>query len=58
MKCIILAAGYATWLYPLAENFPKPLLKVREKAIVDWLVDDVGLLIDEFFVVSNHKFAG
>ncbi len=57
MKCIILAAGYATRLYPLTENYPKPLLKVGEKAILDWLVDDIAPLIDEFIVVSNHKFA-
>lgn len=57
MKCIILAAGYATRLYPLTENFPKPLLKVGEKGILNWLVDDVAPLIDEFIVVSNHKFA-
>ena len=57
MKCIILAAGYATRLYPLTENFPKPLLKVGEKGILDWLVDDVAPLTDEFIVVSNHKFA-
>lgn len=57
MKCIILAAGYATRLYPLTENFPKPLLKVGEKTILDWLVDDVAELIDEFVIVSNHKFA-
>ena len=42
MKCLILAAGYATRLYPLTENFPKPLLKVGGKAILDWLVDDIG----------------
>ena len=57
MKCIILAAGYATRLYPLTENFPKPLLKVGEKTILDWLVDDVSPIISEFVVVSNHKFA-
>ena len=57
MKCIILAAGYATRLYPLTENYLKPLLKVGEKTILDWLVDDIALLIDEFIVVSNHKFA-
>lgn len=57
MKCLILAAGYATRLYPLTENFPKPLLKVGEKTILDWLVDDVSPAIDEFIVVSNHKFA-
>ncbi|WP_029232012.1 nucleotidyltransferase family protein [Butyrivibrio sp. VCB2006] len=58
MKCIILAAGYATRLYPLTENFPKPLLKVGDKAILDWLIDDIKDQIDEFVVVSNHKFAG
>ena len=42
MKCIIIAAGYATRLYPLTENFPKPLLKVGKKAILDWLVDDLA----------------
>jgi len=59
MKCLILAAGYATRLYPLTENFPKPLLKVGEKSILDWLIDDLNQtgLIDEYVVVSNHKFA-
>ena len=63
MKCLILAAGYATRLYPLTENFPKPLLKVGgrggipEKTILDWLIDDIGDLADEFVVISNHKFA-
>ena len=58
MKCLILAAGYATRLYPLTENFPKPLLKVGEKPILDWLVDDLvdTTDIDEFVVISNHKF--
>ncbi len=60
MKCLILAAGYATRLYPLTENFPKPLLKVGEKTILDWLVDDINSagLVDEYIVISNHKFAG
>ena len=59
MKCLILAAGYATRLYPLTENFPKPLLKVGDKTILDWLVDDIDTLgsIDEYVVISNHKFA-
>ena len=60
MKCLILAAGYATRLYPLTENYPKPLLKVGDKSILDWLVDDIGSsgLVDGFVVISNHKFAG
>lgn len=59
MKCLILAAGYATRLYPLTENFPKPLLKVQDRAILDWLVDDIDRLgaVDEYVVISNHKFA-
>lgn len=59
MKCLILAAGYATRLYPLTENFPKPLLKVGKKTILDWLVDDLmeTTEIDEFVVISNHKFS-
>ena len=42
MKCLILAAGYATRLYPLTENFPKPLLKVGDRTILDWLVEQKG----------------
>ena len=57
MKCIIIAAGYATRLYPLTENFPKPLLEVGGKPILDHLIDDVKSQIDEFIVVTNHKFA-
>ena len=59
MKCLILAAGYATRLYPLTENFPKPLLEVKGKTILDWLIDDIDSLgaVDEYVVISNHKFA-
>ena len=59
MKCLILAAGYATRLYPLTENFPKPLLEVKGKTILDWLVDDIDTagVIDEYVVISNHKYA-
>lgn len=59
MKCLILAAGYATRLYPLTENFPKPLLKVGDKTILDWLIDDIDAagVVDGYVVISNHKFA-
>lgn len=58
MKCLILAAGYATRLYPLTENFPKSLLKVQDKTILDHLVDDIDTIkeVDEYVVISNHKF--
>lgn len=59
MKCLILAAGYATRLYPLTENFPKPLLEVQGKTILDWLLDDIDKsgVVDQYVVISNHKFA-
>lgn len=58
MKCILLCAGYATRMYPLTENYPKPLLEIKGKPLIDYLVDDLAKarLIDEFFIVSNHKF--
>lgn len=56
---MILAAGYATRLYPLTENFPKPLLEVGGKTILDWLVEDIERsgAVDEYIVISNHRFA-
>lgn len=59
MKCLILAAGYATRLYPLTRNFPKPLLKVGDKTILDWLVDDIegAGRVDEYVIISNHRYA-
>ena len=58
MKCIYLAAGYATRLYPLTENFPKPLLEVAGKSILDWLYDDLesGGSIDRHVIVTNHRY--
>lgn len=58
MKCILLCAGYATRMYPLTENFPKPLLDIKGKPLIDYLIDDLenNNLIDEYIIVSNHKF--
>jgi len=60
MKAIILAAGYATRLYPLTKNFPKPLLEVGGKTILDHLMDQLREIpdIDHVHLVTNHKFAG
>lgn len=59
MKTIFIAAGYATRLYPLTENFPKPLLKVGDRNIIECLLDDVDRLpeIDGHIIVTNHRFA-
>jgi glucose-1-phosphate thymidylyltransferase len=58
MKSLILAAGYATRLYPLTQNFPKPLLEVQGRSILDRLIDDIDKedSIDGHIIISNHKF--
>ena len=57
MTSIILAAGYATRMYPLTLNYPKPLLEVGGKKIIDWLIEDLEKSgVERTVVVSNHKF--
>lgn len=58
MNCILLCAGYATRMYPLTENFPKPLLDIKGKPLIDYLLDDLESkkLINKYIIVSNHKF--
>ncbi len=59
MKVVVLAAGYATRLYPLTENFPKPLLEVNGKSILDYLIEDLDRNedVNEHIIISNAKFA-
>ena len=59
MKCIIIAAGYATRLGELTKNFPKPLLKIGDNTILGRMLDDIDQIseIDEHVIVTNHKFA-
>ena len=58
MKCIILAAGYATRLYPLTKNKPKPLLDVAGKPILEHILEKVWKVTDinEVFIVTNDRF--
>jgi len=60
MKVLILAAGYATRLYPLTLTQPKPLLPVAGKPMVDYVLDNLAPIpgIDRVYIVTNAKFAG
>lgn len=58
MKALILAAGYATRLYPLTKDYPKPLLMIRHKPIINYIVEKLQEIsgLNEIIVVTNHKF--
>jgi glucose-1-phosphate thymidylyltransferase len=59
MNVLILAAGYATRLYPLTLNKAKPLLEVAGKPMIEWIVENLKGVpgIKTTYIVTNHKFA-
>lgn len=59
MNVLILAAGYATRLYPLTLTKAKPLLEVAGKPMLEWVLDNLAPVpgINTVYVVTNHKFA-
>jgi glucose-1-phosphate thymidylyltransferase len=59
MNVLILAAGYATRLYPLTLTKAKPLLDVAGKPMIEWVMDNLGPVpgIETVYVVTNSKFA-
>ncbi|MCM8775960.1 MAG: nucleotidyltransferase family protein [Candidatus Omnitrophica bacterium] len=59
MKVILLCAGYATRLYPLTLDQPKPLLPIGRRPILEWILNRVKEVqkVDSVFLVTNHRFA-
>ena len=59
MNILILAAGYATRLYPLTLTKAKPLLDVAGKPMIEWVIDNLAPIpdIENVYVVTNNKFA-
>ncbi|MEJ7618624.1 MAG: sugar phosphate nucleotidyltransferase [Pyrinomonadaceae bacterium] len=59
MKIIVLAAGYATRLYPLTLTRPKPLLEVAGRPMINHVLDGLRSVPDVtgIYVVTNAKFA-
>jgi glucose-1-phosphate thymidylyltransferase len=58
MKALILAAGYATRLYPLTKNRAKPLLPIKGTPIINYIIKRLEPIedIDKIYVVTNQKF--
>lgn len=59
MIALLLVAGYATRLYPLTINTPKPLLPVAGRPMLDYIADELDTLPDltDICLISNHRFA-
>jgi glucose-1-phosphate thymidylyltransferase len=60
LKAIILAAGYATRLYPLTKGTPKTLLPIAGKPILEYTVQQIAACrdIDRVYLVTNSRFHG
>jgi len=58
MKTIILAAGFGTRLYPLTKDTPKSLLTVKEKPVLNYIIEKVNDVkeVDNIYIVVNDKF--
>jgi glucose-1-phosphate thymidylyltransferase len=59
VKALLLAAGYATRLFPLTENRAKGMLPVGGRPMLDWIADKIDEVpvVDELHVVTNARFA-
>lgn len=59
MNVIILAAGYATRLYPLTLDKAKPLLEVGGRPMIEWVADNLADVpeVEAIYIVTNDKFA-
>lgn len=58
MNAVILCAGFGTRMYPLTKNFPKPLLEVGGKPILDYLIEQMLPLtsLESIHIVTNDRF--
>lgn len=60
MRLVVLAAGYATRLYPLTRDQPKHLLAVAGRPVLEHVLERLAAIdeLEEAYLVTNRKFAG
>ena len=60
MTVLILAGGYGTRLAELGKNTPKPLLKIQNRYLLDYILEKIKPLKDvkKIILVTNNKFYG
>ena len=58
MMAVILGAGFATRMYPLTRDFPKPLLPVADRPVINYLLDQLVEIpqLHAVHIVSNARF--
>jgi len=54
----ILGAGLGKRLRPLTERFPKPLLEIRGRPIITYVMDHLLTVGVDRFIVNTHHFPG
>lgn len=58
MNAVVLCAGFGTRMYPLTKKFPKPLLEVGGKPVLDYLIEQMLPLagLESIHIVANDRF--
>lgn len=58
MKCVVLAGGYATRLWPITRHRPKMLLPCGEGTVIDTILRSLEAesRIDEVYISTNRRF--
>ncbi|MBU3942740.1 NTP transferase domain-containing protein, partial [Patescibacteria group bacterium] len=57
-KAVVLAGGKGTRLYPVTKEIPKPLLPVKRKPIINYLIDlfcKAGIKDIAVLISKNHR---
>jgi len=58
MNALILAAGFGTRMYPFTENTPKSLIKINNKPVLDFMIENLEKVKDikNIYLITNNKF--